>query len=384
MPDLIIEYTDALEGFKGWLVMDRLTHRLSAGGMRIQPGLSAAHLTEMARNMTRKMRIADLAVDGAKCGIDYDPASPGKEAAMRRFLAAIKPYITSRYSMGPDLNVNMADLERIAHSLGIASVKMAVAQAQGWDMPYFLERSKILTEQIGNFTLGQLRAGYGVAAAALGTLTKLGIKHQDARLTVQGFGTLGRATLFGLAEAGCKIIAVGDAHQTLISRAETGLPIELLLSLPGPLLPNASTIRNAESASKEAIFSCPADLLVPAALENTVTPKIASSLPVQAVVPGANLAVTAESADILHQRKILVLPDFLAGCGGSLSMEGLYGPKVHPDVRMVLNHVRLKMQNLVEQVIRISLETGKTATEAAISISDARVDHSDRRPYELN
>ena len=35
--------------------------------------------------MTRKMKIADLRVDGAKCGIDYDPSSPGKEAAVSRF-----------------------------------------------------------------------------------------------------------------------------------------------------------------------------------------------------------------------------------------------------------------------------------------------------------
>lgn len=384
MPTLLIEYTDPLEGFKGWLVMDRLQYRLSAGGMRVQSGLTSTHLEEMARNMTRKMRLADLAVDGAKCGIDYNPSSPGKGAAIQRFLAAIQPYINSRYSMGPDLNVDMAELEKAARPLGIPSVKMAVARAQGWELGYFLERSEILAEKIGDFTLGQLRAGYGVAAAALGTLTKLGIDPALARVAVQGFGTLGRATLFGLAEAGCRIVAIGDERQTLISMTPEGLPVQRLLEHPAPLLPDATLFSGTVSRPRAEIFNCTADLLIPAALENTVVPEIAATLQVKAVVPGANLAVPKASALILQQRNILVLPDFLAGCGGSLSMEGLYGPASHPTARQVLDHIRGKMQKLVKQVIEQSRLEQCSPNEAALRIIDARPDHGDRRPYELS
>lgn len=384
MPTLLIEYTDPLEGFKGWLVMDRLGHRLSAGGMRVQPGLTSTHLVEMARNMTRKMRLAELAVDGAKSGIDYDPASPGKPAAIRRFLGAIQPYITSRYSMGPDLNVDMVELEKAALPLGIPSVKMAVAKAQGWELPYFLERSAVLAEKISDFTLSQLRAGYGVAAAALETLAMLGIEPAQARVTIQGFGTLGRATLFGLAEAGCRIVAIGDERQTLISAAPAGLPVEQLLKHPASLLPAATFFSGTVSRSRTEIFNCAADLLIPAALENTVSPEISATLQVKAVVPGANLAVPEASALILQQRNILVLPDFLAGCGGSLSMEGLYGPPSHPTARQVLDHVRDKMQKLVKQVIVQSRQDRCSPREAALRIIAGRPDHDDRRPYELS
>lgn len=383
MPTLIIEYTDPQEGFKGWLVMDRLQYHLSAGGMRVQPGLTRAHLVEMAHNMTRKMRLADLAVDGAKCGIDYNPNSPGKAAAIQRFLGAIQPYITSRYSMGPDLNIDMAELEKAALPLGIPSVKMAVAKAQGWELPYFLERSVVLKEKIGAFTLGQLRAGYGVAAAALGTLAMLEIDPAQAWVSVQGYGTLGRATLFGLAEAGCRIGAVGDERQTLISESPAGLPVRQLLEHPAPLLPSATFFSGAKSCPSPEIFNCQADLLIPAALENTVTPEISRTLKVRAVVPGANLAVPEASALILQQRNILVLPDFLVGCGGSLSMEGLYGPPNHPTARQVLDHVRDKMQKLVKQVIEQSRSEQCSPNEAALQIIASRLDHGDRRPYEL-
>lgn len=383
MPTLLIEYTDPLEGFKGWLVMDRLKHRLSAGGMRVQTGLTSTHLVEMARNMTRKMRLADLAVDGAKCGIDYNPCSPGKLAAIQRFLSAIQPYIETRYSMGPDLNVDMVELEKAALPLGIPTVKIAVAKAQGWELPYFIERSQILNHKFGDFTLGQLRAGYGVAAAALGTLATLGIDPTKARITIQGFGTLGRATLFGLAESGCRITAIGDACCTLVCETQEGLPIQQLLKHPAPLLPTSSRFPGAVSHPRDEIFKCSADLLIPAAIENSISPEIAATLPVKAVVPGANLAVPKTSTLILQRRNIMVLPDFLAGCGGSLSMEGLYGPADHPTARQVLDHVRDKMQKLVKLVIDKSRLDQSSPYEAALQIIDARPDYNDRRPYEL-
>jgi len=63
---LLITYTDPEEGFKGYLAIDSLTHRIAAGGFRVQKGLTARHVARMARNMTLKQRIAGLRVDGAK------------------------------------------------------------------------------------------------------------------------------------------------------------------------------------------------------------------------------------------------------------------------------------------------------------------------------
>ena len=375
-PEIIVEYTDPEEGFKGWLAIDRTVHRMCAGGMRVQQGLSRQHLAEMARNMTRKMRIADLRVDGAKCGIDYDPTSPGKSAAVGRFLKAIAPYIKTIYSMGPDLNIDMVELEAAAASHEIPSVKMAVAKAQGWDLDYFLERSKVLQEKVNGIPLGRLRAGYGVASAALGILDHLHIEPAGATIAVQGFGNLAKAAIFGLARAGCRIVAIADENKCLSNNE--GLDVAELLKCDDNLLPELKTARSGASSE---IFDCHCDILVPAALENTVIPEIAEKLTVQAVVPGANLAVTVESAAILHQRGIPVLPDFLAGCGGSLSMEGLYGPDHHPSPTEVLDHVRNKMQDLVRQVMTRSSKDKCSPTEAALKICEEREDHSDSRPY---
>jgi hypothetical protein len=51
-PGLIVEYTDPLEGFKGWLVIDTLSHKLCAGGVRVQEGLTRDCVIDLAINMT--------------------------------------------------------------------------------------------------------------------------------------------------------------------------------------------------------------------------------------------------------------------------------------------------------------------------------------------
>jgi glutamate dehydrogenase/leucine dehydrogenase len=222
-PALVFEYIDPLEGFKGWFVRDRICHRLCAGGMRVQKGLSCERLIDMARNMTRKMQIANLRVDGAKSGIDYDPGAPGKTEAVARFLLAIRTYIESSYSMGPDLNMEMEELENIAQKAGIPSVKMAIACAQGWDLEYYLERSSILRHEVDGSSVSRLRAGYGLASAVLAVLDYLEINNTQATVAIQGFGTLAKAAASRLDKAGVRIIGIADIEKCLTPTHDQGL-----------------------------------------------------------------------------------------------------------------------------------------------------------------
>jgi len=379
-PAQIIEYTDPLEGFKGWLVRDRLCYRMCAGGMRVQKGLSCRKLIDMARNMTCKMQIANLRVDGAKSGINYDPESPGKSEAVSRFLLAIKPHIESSYSMGPDLNMEMEELERIARGIGIPSVKMAIAKAQGWDLAYYLERSSILRQEINGWSVSRLRAGYGLAAAVLAVLHNLNIENPAATVTIQGFGTLAKAAASRLYKAGVKIVAIADIEKCFVSTHDQGLDIPKLLLSSGPLL-EAREMDAITLEPSAAVTAVQCDVLVPAAVENSITASIASSLQVKAVVPGANLAVPDESRSILQNRSILVVPDFLAGSGGSISMEGLFAPAQHPSPQAVLEHVDKKMFAIVSKVLQKSAKENISPTAAAIRFCHEAECLPDTRPY---
>jgi glutamate dehydrogenase (NAD(P)+) len=382
---LVIEYCDPLEGFNGWLVIDDPACRLCAGGMRVQKGITKEHVTNMARNMTMKMRICGLPIGGAKCGIDYDHTSPGKIAAMTRFMAAIRPYIQTCYSMGPDLNTDMNELETIAADLQIPSIKMAIAAAQGMNLTYFQERYSILSQEIHkDWSLGRIRAGYGVAAAALATLAHLRISPARATFAVQGFGTLAKAAILGLIQAGVKITAVADAEKSLQISANNSVVIDDLLREPGTLLPTLDESSDIQILNSSAILSQPCDILLLAAIENAVTVENASLIKAKAVVPGANLAVSHEASLLLHKRNIPVLPCFLAGCGGSLSMNGLFGPADHPAPTKVLGYIDQKMGSVVQTILQQSEQENISPTEAAQIYCDNAPGIEREKPYEVN
>ncbi len=381
--ELIVEYTDPLEGFKGWLVIDSLTHRMAAGGMRVQLGLTREMVQELAATMTLKMRIAGIRADGAKCGIDYDPASPGKSEAMFRFIRAIKPFLLERYSMGPDLNTTMPELDAVCARIGIPSIKAVIAKCQGFTPEAFSERVQLLKQPVGHATLSRLRSGAGLAASCLAALEFLNIPLPEARVVIQGFGGLAAGASYFLHQAGVRIIALADRERSLCSI--NGTPLDLPALLAGAackgLIPSAQDASKFQYGDKRDIYNISCDVFVPAAIERAVDVQEAETMQVKAIACGANLAVTDEAEAVLHRRGILLIPDMVAGCGGSLSMQGLFGPDESHSVQDVLNHVDRKTRRIVKNMLQRSREEGISPREAALRICAETPLYPDTRPY---
>lgn len=379
-PELVVEYTDPQEGFKGWLVIDSMAHNLCAGGLRVQPGLTRECVQRLAATMTLKMRIAGIRADGAKSGIDYDPASPGKHEALYRFIRAIKPFIQQRYSMGPDMNTTMPELDAICSRLGITSIKTAVAKTQNLTPSEFKQRTALLSRPVGHATLGKLRAGSGLAASCLGVLEFLGIPAEKATVSIQGFGGLAAGAAYFLSRAGVQIVGLADREKSLISSDGEALDISSYLSesVDGIIPYTAST---GSYGRREEIYSVPCDVFIPAAIENSVGEQEARTMQVRAIACGANLAVTADAEKILYERNILVIPDMVAGCGGSLSMEGLFAPDTPPSVEAVLTHVDSKTRSIVNHLLTRSRKDGIPPREAALRLCAEASIYPGTRPY---
>lgn len=383
-PSFIFEYTDPEEGFKGWLVRDSNFHRLCAGGMRVQKGLQLDDLIRMAHNMSLKMRIHNLPVDGAKCGIDYAPEAPHKKMAIQRFIKALTPYLQTSYSMGPDLNTDMDELETLAHELSLPSVKMAISVTQGWELSYFKKRSAILKHTVNNWPLGRLRAGFGVAAAAFAVLDFLEIPIKDATFAIQGFGSLAKATAFTILNHGGKIVAISDATKCITATTTKGLELDSLLASESRMLPETIAHQSIATGPTNALWDVPCTIVIPAAVEQAVDRDIAQRLLCRAIVPGANLAVTSDAEASLTARGILVLPDFIPGSGGSLSMEGLYGPHSHPLPEQVLAHIEKKMRLAVSKTLSLSASEKTSPTLAALKICKNYHPLTDAKPYNIS
>lgn len=363
---LVLTYTDPIEHFKGWLVVDEMNYSLCAGGMRVQKGLTEEHLKMMARNMTKKYRLSGLPINGAKSGIDYDPASPGKREAVYRFIGALMPFLKTYYSMGSDLNTTMDELDEIAKRYGISTVKFAISTVQGFEPAQFSDRCRILDRPaIGSWKLGKIRSGYAVAISTMKVLNYLHIPQNTATVAVQGFGVLAKSAIVSLLDQGVKIHAVSDIEKCLIATNDKPLPVERWLEHEGTKLPEVVPNADYDVCDKDKLCEVPCDVLVLAAIENAVTEKNVHLVNAQAIVPGANLAVSELAEKILHEKGVIVLPSFVAGAGGVISMNGLFGPESHPTPEQVLVHIKSKVAEIIDETLKKSLKESITPTQAA-------------------
>jgi glutamate dehydrogenase (NAD(P)+) len=73
---------------------------------------------------------------------------------------------------------------------------------------------------------------------------------------------------------------------------------------------------DAETVADDAFWDTPCDVMIPAAMEQQITPANAHHIQVRLVIESAKGPTTPEADDILRERNILVVPDVIANAGG--------------------------------------------------------------------
>lgn len=375
----VFRYVDPLEGFRGYLAFHGTGHRLAAGGLRVQRGLREDTVVALAEAMTLKEQVLGLAVDGAKAGIDYDPKAPSSQFALRRFLRFLRPHLLERLSLGPDMGTTWDGLEAAARHEGIPSVKIAIARAQGLAEDDVLARLALLGASVDGLTLGQRRSGHALAHAGLAAAEVAGVRTRAVRAVVQGFGTLGRGAALSLVRADATVVAVADEHGCVV--CPDGLDVTRLLATPhGEPVADAAGLQ-VQRGAPAAVFHSPADLVVLAACENGMTEDQARVLRASAVAVGANLGLAPAVEARLFSRGIAVVPDLVGGCGGSASMDALFGPPTCPRPEQVLEQVAVKTRTMVRSILASSASQGRTPRDAALALCEANARPASARPY---
>jgi glutamate dehydrogenase/leucine dehydrogenase len=381
LPTTVCVYDDPVEGFRGYIAYAGQENTLAAGGFRVQKGLTAETIEALAEAMKLKEQVLKLNVDGAKCGIDYDPCAPGKRDAMRRFLRFLRPHLDNRLSVGPDMGTTFSEIEALAREEGIATVKAAVGRAQGLSDDEVLRRLAILGETVDGMTLGERRSGHGLAHAVLAVLRHVAPRGARSTVALHGFGTLGRGAAVTLARHDVSFLAVADEWGS--ARRAGGLDVEALLALPRP----ASVVElpgDVEIAGPADVFAEDADVLVLAALEDAMTEEQAAHVRARAVVVGANHGLGHGVEALLHERGILVVPDFIGGSGGSASMDALFASPDRPTAEEVLVRQERISHMLIDRLIGRMARDGAGPRAAAMSLAAEADDlPPSARPYGL-
>jgi glutamate dehydrogenase (NAD(P)+) len=356
-PERVVCVSDARTGMRGVLVIDNTALGMGKGGMRMSPAVTVAEVARLARVMTYKWAGADLFFGGAKAGIAADPASPDREGILRAFVRALAQEIPARYVAGLDMGLTERDAAIVQDELGDRGAAVGTPHALG-GMPY---------DELGV-------TGYGVAEAADAAARDAGLELSGARVAVQGFGAVGHAAARRLAELGATVVAVSTVHGAL--HDPDGLDVARLLALRGEAGDAAVKEYGGRLLDVGAELLVPADVLVPAALQDVIGEDVAGRIQARIVVEGANLPTDRAAQRVLAARGVTVVPDFVANAGGvvaaGFAMDARYSA-FRPDPGAVFAAVSSKMRDNTAKVLAAARAQGTTTHEAALALAQDRV-----------
>lgn len=316
-PYLTTEWFDEETGATGYLVIDQLTDGFCAGGIRMRDGVTKKEVQRLAEIMTIKMAGLGMNVGGAKGGINFPSEDPRSKDVLKRYLQAHLPYIKEYWLTSEDLGTREEDIAAILNEFGVKSTVQAFILKQENPQQLVESLQKSVTATYDGMKLTDLVTGYGIAVVTTEALDNLGVNVKDAKISIQGFGSVGASAAKFLAENGAKVVAVADIYGTIY--AENGLDIHKLLELKDSRgnISREGLPENYEQLPSEDWLNVDVDVLIPAAIADVINKNNVDDVKARLIVEAANIPVTAEAEAILFKRDVVVIPDFIANSGGA-------------------------------------------------------------------
>jgi glutamate dehydrogenase (NAD(P)+) len=160
-------------------------------------------------------------------------------------------------------------------------------------------------------SLGRTSAtGDGVAISTIEALRVKGIDPKNATVAIQGFGKVGYWAAIALENMGLKVVAVSDVKGGVkgfksVTELWDYFQANGNLNAPGT-----------DKLTQEELLHLDVDVLIPAALADSITEKTALGIKAKIIVEGANAPTTPGGDAIINDKGILVVPDILANSGG--------------------------------------------------------------------
>jgi glutamate dehydrogenase (NAD(P)+) len=336
------------------------------GGIRWHPDETIDTVRALAAWMTWKTSVVDIPLGGGKGGVVCNPkelSETEKERLARTYIRAIAR------SLGVTRDVPAPDV-------------YTTPQIMAWMMD---EYETIVGETHPGVITGKPiplggSQGRGDATARGGVYVTreaarvVGIDLRDQSMAVQGFGNAGQyAALLGEEILGLKLVAASDSRSGVYNAS--GIDARALVDYK---LKNGSLkgFPGADEISNEELLELRVTALFPAALENVITGKNASKLQCTISCELANGPTTPEADEILYDKGVVVLPDFLANAGGVTvsyfeQVQNTYN--YYWDLSEVQRRLDEKMTRAFSAVYEMSQRQKINMRQAAYLVSVARV-----------
>lgn len=360
-PEKIFIVSDKKTGMKGWVVIDNTVLGVGKGGIRMTSNVTIEEVARLARAMTLKNSMASLPFGGAKSGILAPPEvlkdKDKKKEYIIAFSKAIKAICPKLYVAGPDMNTGEEEMRWFVEANG--SWKAATGKPK--DMCFGKEKKKCgIPHEYGS-------TGFGVCHAAL---VALDFKKMDVKQTsfaVEGFGNVGYFAAKNLIEHGAKLVAISDSKGTLYNPDGINFQeLERVKKETG----SVTNYRPGQVLKTSDLFELNVDMLVTAAVPDVINKNNVDKIKAKVIVEGSNIPTRPEYEQILHERGILIIPDFVANAGGVISSYAEYIGKTPDDMFEI---VKKKIVSNTKKVLSLSKKEGIKPRDAAMKIALERI-----------
>ena len=303
--------------FRGFRVQHNDARGPAKGGIRFHPHETVDTVRALSMWMTWKCAVVDIPLGGAKGGIICDPHNltmHEQEELCRGWVRQVAP------NVGPTLDVPAPDV--MTNSQHMLWMLDEFEKIHGGRFPGFITGKPV---GMGG-SLGRTEAtGYGLVFTLREAMKEMGLKPENTKASVQGFGNVARYAIELYLRLGGKVIAVSCWDQadecSYTYRKMSGIDLDALLKITdkfGGINKDRAKELGYEVLPADAWIEQNVDILIPAALENQITEdnvdKISST--VRIIAEGANGPTTLEADKKIQGRGIWMIPDFLANAGG--------------------------------------------------------------------
>ncbi len=287
------------------------------GGIRFHPDETIDTVRALAMWMTWKTAVADIPLGGGKGGVICDP----RELSDREEERVCREYIKK-------INKNIGPLQDVP-----APDVMTSPQHMLWMMDEYenIEGGKypgVITgkpQDMGGSKGRTEATGYGVIYVLRELLKELDRDIEETTASIQGFGNVAQYAAELFIEYGGTVVSVScwdqEDKKAYSYYKEDGIDLEELRGITdrfGSIDKEKAEEKGYERLPGDDWLKYEVDVLIPAALENAIREDNVKDIPeaVDIIVSAANGPITPEADDILEERELIVVPDFLANSGG--------------------------------------------------------------------
>ena len=392
-PEIVFNWKDSETEAEGWTVINSLRGGAAGGGTRMRVGLDQNEVLSLAKTMEVKFTVSGPPIGGAKSGINFDPNDPRKKGVLERWYKAVSPLLKSYYGTGGDLNVDeINEVIPITEDCGVWHPQEGVFNGhfkpseadkinrigqlrQG--VIKVLENTRYSPDVTRKYTVADMITGYGVAESVKHYYDIYGGDVTQKRAIVQGFGNVGSAAAYYLAQMGVKIVGIIDRVGGLIN--EEGFTFEeikeLFLNKEGNTIKHDNLIPFEEVNEK--IWELDAEIFAPCAASRLITQDQINNLierKLEVITSGANVPFAdkeiffgsiMESTD----EKVSLIPDFIANCGMARVFAYFMERRVQMTDESIFNDTSMTIKNAIQNTYdnnSSKTNISKTAFEVAL------------------